>query len=262
MATQNLAKESLIRNLLEWDMKPENGLINTNGILKKEEWMMDLNHLEQLHRDDLKQKGRVRGAVEGDENTRFFHSTLNNKFSMFTMKGIHINGVWVESPDDIKVAALDHFSSRFKEDDISRPSFSSNLFHKLSTTDATFLESGFSSDEVKKAVWDCDSWVPVRYVKGMASLLGCSNDSLPSIYFGLPVGKRMRFYDVWSMVIDRFRDKLSCWKAKTLSIGGRITLIKSIREEKALWNIVIKELYEVDDGFNLPENQLGSCSTP
>ncbi|GJY98022.1 RNA-directed DNA polymerase, eukaryota [Tanacetum coccineum] len=100
MVAQNLAKESLMKNLLEWDMKAKNCLINTNDILNKEEWMMDLNHLEQLHHDDLKQKGW----------------------------GIHINGVWVESPDDIKAAALDQFSSRFKEDDISRPSFSSNHF--------------------------------------------------------------------------------------------------------------------------------------
>ncbi|GKA90114.1 hypothetical protein Tco_0811926, partial [Tanacetum coccineum] len=138
MVAQNLAKESLMKNLLEWDMKPKNALINTNDILNRKEWMMDLNHLDQLHHDDLKQKGRVRWVVKGDENTRFFHSTLNKKFVMFTMKGIHINGVWVKSPDDIKAASLDHFSSRFKEDVISRPSFSSNHFRKSSTTGGTF----------------------------------------------------------------------------------------------------------------------------
>ncbi|GJT42856.1 hypothetical protein Tco_0951571 [Tanacetum coccineum] len=71
-------------------------------------------------------------------------------------------------------------------------------------------------------------WVPISDVEGMASSLRCSHDSLPFIYLGLPVGKIMRFCDGCSVVIDRFRDKLSCWKAKTLSIGGRVTLIKSI----------------------------------
>ncbi|GKC51174.1 hypothetical protein Tco_1073919 [Tanacetum coccineum] len=117
-------------------------------------------------------------------------------------------------------------------------------------------------------------WVPISDVEGMASSLRCSHDSLPFIYLGLP------FCDGCSVVIDRFRDKLSCWKAKTLSIGGRVTLIKSIlgslpgsvvycpktlvswingsggTEEKVLWNIVIKEFYGAGDGFNLPANGL------
>ncbi|GKC44027.1 putative RNA-directed DNA polymerase, partial [Tanacetum coccineum] len=149
IAAQNNAKEVMKSNLLEWDAKSENGLLNNNDILKREEWMMDLNHLEQLHRDDLKQKGRVRWAVEGDENSRFFHSILSNKFANFTMKGIHVNGVWVESPNEVKKAALEHFSSRFKEIAISRPSFNNNLFRKLSSHKADFLESNISLEEVK-----------------------------------------------------------------------------------------------------------------
>ncbi|GJW00578.1 hypothetical protein Tco_1555829, partial [Tanacetum coccineum] len=32
----------------------------------------------------------------------------------------------------------------------------------------------------------------------------------------------------WSPLIDRFLNRLSRWKSKTLSIGGRLTLIKSV----------------------------------
>nr|GFA26648.1 RNA-directed DNA polymerase, eukaryota, reverse transcriptase zinc-binding domain protein [Tanacetum cinerariifolium] len=38
----------------------------------------------------------------------------------------------------------------------------------------------------------------------------------------------MNFCDVWSVVIDRLRVRLSSWKAKALSIGGRLTLIQSV----------------------------------
>nr|GEY01736.1 reverse transcriptase domain, reverse transcriptase zinc-binding domain protein [Tanacetum cinerariifolium]GEY92281.1 reverse transcriptase domain, reverse transcriptase zinc-binding domain protein [Tanacetum cinerariifolium] len=38
----------------------------------------------------------------------------------------------------------------------------------------------------------------------------------------------MRLYDGWQGIIDRFRDGLSLWKAKTLSVCGRLTLIKSV----------------------------------
>lgn len=32
----------------------------------------------------------------------------------------------------------------------------------------------------------------------------------------------------WKPVIEKFRNKLSSWKSKTLSFGGRLTLIKSV----------------------------------
>ncbi|GJX73543.1 hypothetical protein Tco_0312138 [Tanacetum coccineum] len=38
----------------------------------------------------------------------------------------------------------------------------------------------------------------------------------------------MRFVDGWDVVINRFCEKLSSWKANTLSIDGRLTLVKAI----------------------------------
>ncbi|GJS78726.1 hypothetical protein Tco_0728607 [Tanacetum coccineum] len=110
-------------------------------------------HINQ--RIEVCQKCRVKWAVEGDENTRFFHSLLNRKNANSSIKGMLINGIWEDNPDVIKNAAIEHFSSRFKESDLIRPSFSNNLFRKLSEVDAKFLESGFSLEEVKEAVWNC-----------------------------------------------------------------------------------------------------------
>ncbi|GKE78547.1 putative RNA-directed DNA polymerase, eukaryota, reverse transcriptase zinc-binding domain protein [Tanacetum coccineum] len=70
--------------------------------------------------------------------------------------------------------------------------------------------------------------VPDNDVSSVASSLGCAHGILPFIYLGLPVGRRMQFNEGWKGVIDRFRDRLSLWKAKTLSIGGRLTLIKLV----------------------------------
>ncbi|GJQ95271.1 hypothetical protein Tco_0006410 [Tanacetum coccineum] len=73
--------------------------------------------------------------------------------------------------------------------------------------------------------------IPSNEVEAMASSLGCAHDVLPFIYLGLPVGKRMSLCDGLNEVINRFRDRLSSWKAKSLSVGGRLTLIKSILED-------------------------------
>ncbi|GJR24032.1 putative RNA-directed DNA polymerase [Tanacetum coccineum] len=65
-------------------------------------------------------------------------------------------------------------------------------------------------------------------VEVVASSLGCDHGSLPFIYLGLPVGSKMNRVVGWNEVVNRVRVRLSSWKAKALSIGGRLTLIKSV----------------------------------
>ncbi|GJS19013.1 RNA-directed DNA polymerase, eukaryota [Tanacetum coccineum] len=121
---QNNSRDSLKNQLLEWDLKAEDGRISDHDIAKREECLMDLDHLDQIQRDDLKQKSRIKLAIEGDENTRFFHSILKINYCNSNIKGIMVNGIWQEDPDQvIKAAAFDHFSSQFKESRSSRPWF-------------------------------------------------------------------------------------------------------------------------------------------
>ncbi|GJZ97887.1 cysteine-rich receptor-like protein kinase [Tanacetum coccineum] len=130
VSAPNKIRDDIISHLSDWDVKAEDGLIN-----------------------DLKQKCRLRWAVEGDENSKFFHSLLQCKYSKFNLKGVHINGVWCDSPEMIKEAAVDHFSLRFKENPIPRPYFNSPLFRRLSLMDANSLEATITMDELKEAVW-------------------------------------------------------------------------------------------------------------
>ncbi|PWA59083.1 RNA-directed DNA polymerase, eukaryota, Reverse transcriptase zinc-binding domain protein [Artemisia annua] len=69
-------------------------------------------------------------------------------------------------------------------------------------------------------------------VESVATSLGCSYGTLPFMYLGLPVGKKMHFCEGWGDVVNRLRNRLSAWKAKSLSVGGRLTLIKSILDEE------------------------------
>lgn len=65
-------------------------------------------------------------------------------------------------------------------------------------------------------------------VQSVANIIKCAHDKIPFIYLGLPVGKNMRRVDTWNVIVDRLIKNLSSWKAKTLSIGGRLTLVKAV----------------------------------
>ncbi|KAM0003901.1 putative reverse transcriptase zinc-binding domain-containing protein [Helianthus debilis subsp. tardiflorus] len=64
----------------------------------------------------------------------------------------------------------------------------------------------------------------------MASFVGCNSGSFPFCYLGLKVGANMNRVVNWNSVYEIFDARLSSWKASLLSIGGRVTLIKSVLE--------------------------------
>nr|GEZ02953.1 RNA-directed DNA polymerase, eukaryota, reverse transcriptase zinc-binding domain protein [Tanacetum cinerariifolium] len=65
-------------------------------------------------------------------------------------------------------------------------------------------------------------------VVSMAACTGCEAGSFPFSYLGLPIGSNMSRIANWQILIDRFKARLSGWKANFFSIGGRLTLIKSV----------------------------------
>nr|GEV65940.1 RNA-directed DNA polymerase, eukaryota, reverse transcriptase zinc-binding domain protein [Tanacetum cinerariifolium] len=62
----------------------------------------------------------------------------------------------------------------------------------------------------------------------MAACNGCEAGSFSFSYLGLPIGSNMSRIANWQILIDHFKARLSGWKANLLSIGGRLTLIKSV----------------------------------
>ncbi|KAL4591885.1 hypothetical protein LXL04_004859 [Taraxacum kok-saghyz] len=72
--------------------------------------------------------------------------------------------------------------------------------------------------------------IGVKYdqVVQMATTIGCDSEVLPFKYLRLPVGANMGRMAAWDMLLDRFHTRLSKWKMKMLSIGGRLTLLKYV----------------------------------
>ncbi|GAU10825.1 hypothetical protein TSUD_424490, partial [Trifolium subterraneum] len=61
-----------------------------------------------------------------------------------------------------------------------------------------------------------------------ASALCCKVGKLPFLYLGLPIGGDQRRLGFWEPVLARLKKKLSGWKSRFLSFGGRLVLLKSV----------------------------------
>nr|GEX64124.1 hypothetical protein [Tanacetum cinerariifolium] len=84
------------------------------------------------------------------------------------------------------------------------------------------LASGLKVNVHKSSIYG----VGVRQadVQHMAENFGCISNNLPFTYLGVKVGVNMMRLNSWSDVVKNVSNKLSNWKAKTLSVG----VIKSI----------------------------------
>ncbi|GKB00752.1 RNA-directed DNA polymerase, eukaryota [Tanacetum coccineum] len=79
------------------------------------------------------------------------------------------------------------------------------------------------------------SWVPNDVVSSAARSIGCSTLHLPFNYLGVKVGGIMSRLNSWDDVVSKLSSRLSKWKLKTLSIGGRLTLIKLVLSSLPLY---------------------------
>ena len=59
-------------------------------------------------------------------------------------------------------------------------------------------------------------------------MFGCQVGEFPIRYLGIPIHFRRLSNNDWLKVQERFEKRLSSWKEKNLSAGGRLTLINSV----------------------------------
>ncbi|GJW93796.1 RNA-directed DNA polymerase, eukaryota, partial [Tanacetum coccineum] len=65
-------------------------------------------------------------------------------------------------------------------------------------------------------------------VNRAAGKLGCLVLKTPFLYLGSMVGGNMFRKAMWNDIMERVKKRLSKWKMQMLSIGGRLTLVKSV----------------------------------
>jgi len=65
------------------------------------------------------------------------------------------------------------------------------------------------------------------------------------MYLGLPIGGDARRLSFWNPVLERLKSRLSDWKSRNLSYGGRLVLLKFVLSSLPVYALSFLELPQV-----------------
>ncbi|GKB60199.1 RNA-directed DNA polymerase, eukaryota [Tanacetum coccineum] len=122
---------------------------------KRLEILGKISKINNAQASEIAQKAKIRWAIEGDENVKFFHGMLNKKRSQSNIRGILVNGIWVDNPVKVKFEFFEHFRKRFDKPLRSRARIDMCFPNVLSSEQKEDLDRMVSKEEIKRAVWDC-----------------------------------------------------------------------------------------------------------
>ncbi|GJU17987.1 RNA-directed DNA polymerase, eukaryota [Tanacetum coccineum] len=148
-------KQNLKTMLADIDLSLDKGVLSSDILEKRINIMHKLTDLEKKVSLELAQKAKIKWSIEGDENSKYFHGIINKHRSNLAIRGILVDGAWIEDPSSVKNEFLNHFKDRFQKPSSSRLILDMEFPNKLSLEQRDELERPFTKEKIKGAVWDC-----------------------------------------------------------------------------------------------------------
>jgi len=142
-------------------MLDEKGEVSVLGEDEVEELHGLTTELHSLYRIDSSiswQQSRLNWLHEGDANSKYFHDTMSCRRRTNIISSIEVGGVLVEGVNNVRSAVFTHFSNHFKAPVVVRPRATDLNFRTLSIREGAAITKPLSMEELKNAVWDCDSY--------------------------------------------------------------------------------------------------------
>ena len=86
--------------------------------------------------------------------------------------------------------------------------------------------SGLNINLLKSCIFGIN--IEHHLLREWADKICCNVNFLPSTNLGLPFGAKANYVKMWEPVVEKFERRLAGWKSNLLSMGGRVTMIKSV----------------------------------
>nr|GFB37568.1 RNA-directed DNA polymerase, eukaryota [Tanacetum cinerariifolium] len=103
----------------------------------------------------LKKKAKIQWAIEGEENSKFFYGVINRKRANLAIKGVMVDGEWVDEPSRVKDEFSSYFATKFQLPRGNRSRINFPFPNRLSFDQAANLEMSISTEEICNVVWAC-----------------------------------------------------------------------------------------------------------
>ncbi|GJW01024.1 RNA-directed DNA polymerase, eukaryota [Tanacetum coccineum] len=142
-------------NNCDLEMIIDKGDASSDTLHKRAEVVKSIQEVDKLCAMEASQKAKIKWAIEGDEKSKYYHGILNKKRNQLSIRGVLVEGDWVENPNMVKNEFLNHFKNRFDRPKSVRPMLNMEFPHHLNSMQQLDLEAEVSNEEIKKAVWDC-----------------------------------------------------------------------------------------------------------
>ncbi|GJZ91436.1 RNA-directed DNA polymerase, eukaryota [Tanacetum coccineum] len=145
----------LKEELWSCDEITDKGDCSNEVVHKRTKILNKIHQVNNIQASEIAQKAKIKWAIEGDENVKFFHGMLNKKRNQSNIRGIMVNGTWVDDPVQVKREFFEHFRGRFDKPSVNRACIDTPFPVSLSIDQKEDMERRISKEEVKRAVWDC-----------------------------------------------------------------------------------------------------------
>ncbi|GKF62365.1 hypothetical protein Tco_0182419 [Tanacetum coccineum] len=106
-------KSSIQNELSNLDKTIDQGMCHEETLAERTKLQHRLYDLNSLISQDMAQKAKIRWAIEGDENSKFFHGMISKKRSQLAIRGVLVDGEWISETTKVRNEFLLHFSNRF-----------------------------------------------------------------------------------------------------------------------------------------------------
>ncbi|GJU65683.1 RNA-directed DNA polymerase, eukaryota, reverse transcriptase zinc-binding domain protein [Tanacetum coccineum] len=175
-----------------------------------------------------------KGLKQGDPLSPFLF--------ILVIESLHLSFQWVVDTGMFKGLTLNDslcLSHMFYADDaifVGQWSVG-NITTLLHVLDCFYHASGLKINLRKSKIMGVN--VDYSYVNQAAVKLGCQILDTPFMYLGTKVGGNMSRVQAWQEVVEKVKARLSKWKMNTLSIGGRLTLLKYVLRSIPIFHMSI-----------------------